>query len=69
MMMMILYRLPQYFDKVEELFISAVRRTWGFSDVKQTEIQTAEALLPEPSSSEVDMAIDKLKRHKPPRID
>ena len=67
--MMILYRLPQYFDKVEELFISAVRRTWGFSDVKQTEIQTAEALLPEPSSSEVDMAIDKLKRHKPPRID
>jgi hypothetical protein len=39
----------------------------GVKDVKQTEIHTA--LLPEPSASEVNMAIEKLKRHKSPGID
>ena len=36
----------------------------GFSDVRQTEIHTAE-----PQVSEVEMAIEKLKRHKLPGID
>ena len=34
------------------------------SNVRQTEIHTAEALAPEPRAFEVEMAIDKLKRPK-----
>ena len=34
-----------------------------------TEILTAEPLLREPSAFEVEMGIDKLKRHKSPSID
>jgi len=34
-----------------------------------TEILTAEPLLHEPSAFEVEMGIDKLKRHKSPSID
>jgi hypothetical protein len=41
----------------------------GVKDVRQTEIYTAEPLVPEPSDSEVEMAIKKLKRHKSPGID
>jgi hypothetical protein len=41
----------------------------GVNDVKQTEVQTAEPLVPEPNDSEVEMAIEKLKRHKSPGID
>ena len=37
-------------------------------DVGQAEIHTAEPLVPEPSSSEVELAIDKLKSHKSPSI-
>jgi len=36
----------------------------GFNDVRQTEIHTAEPLVPEPSAFQVEMAIEKLKRHK-----
>ena len=36
----------------------------GVSDVRQTEIHTAEPLVPEPSIFEVAMATEKLKRHK-----
>jgi len=32
----------------------------GVKDVGQAEIQTAEPLVPEPSASEVELAIDKL---------
>jgi hypothetical protein len=35
----------------------------------ETEIHTAEPLVPEPSSSEVEIAIEKLKRYKSPGID
>jgi hypothetical protein len=38
------------------------------NDVRQTEIHTAKPLVPEPSDSEVEMAIEKLKRHKSPGI-
>ena len=40
----------------------------GVKDVGQAEIHTAEPLVPEPSSSEVELAIDKLKSHKSPSI-
>ena len=35
----------------------------------QTEIHTAEPPVPDPSASEVELAIDKLKGHKSPGID
>jgi hypothetical protein len=35
----------------------------GVNDVRQTEIHTAEPLVPEPSVFEVETAIKKLKRH------
>ena len=41
----------------------------GVIDVRQTEIHTAELLVPEPSDFEVKMAIEKLKSHKSPGID
>jgi hypothetical protein len=36
----------------------------GVNDVRQTKINTAEPLVPEPSSFEVEVAIEKLKRYK-----
>jgi len=39
------------------------------NDVRLTEIHTAEPLVPEPSAFEVEVAIEKLKRHKSPGID
>jgi len=41
----------------------------GVKDVGQAEIHTAEPLVPEPSASEFEVAIDKLKSHKSPGID
>jgi len=41
----------------------------GVKDVRQTELHTAEPLVAEPSAFEVEMAIEKLKRHKSPGID
>ena len=41
----------------------------GVKDVGQAEIHTAEPLVPEPSASEVELAIDNLKSHKSPGID
>ena len=41
----------------------------GVNDVRQTEIHTAEPLVPEPSAFEVELAIEKLKGHKSPGID
>ena len=41
----------------------------GVSDVRQTEIHTAEPQVLESSAFEVEMAIEKLKRHKLPGID
>jgi len=40
----------------------------GVSYIRQTEIQTAEPLLPEPCACEIEMAIEKLRRHKSPVI-
>jgi hypothetical protein len=41
----------------------------GVSDVRRTEVHTAEPLVPEPSAFEVEIAIEKLKRYKSPGID
>ena len=41
----------------------------GVKDVRQAEIHTAEPLVPEPSASEVELTINKLKCHKSPGID
>ena len=39
------------------------------NDVRQTEIHTAEPLVSEPSSSEAELAIEKLQNHKSPDTD
>jgi hypothetical protein len=41
----------------------------GVKDVGQAEIHTAEPLVPEPSASEVELDMEKLKSHKSPGID
>ena len=41
----------------------------GVNDVRQTEIQTGQPLLPEPSAFEFEMSIEKLKRSKSPGTD
>jgi hypothetical protein len=41
----------------------------GVNDVRHTEIQTAEPLLDKTIACELEMAIEKLKRHKSPGID
>ena len=41
----------------------------GTRDVRQTKIHTAEPLVFEPSTFEVEMAIEKVKGHKSPSID
>jgi hypothetical protein len=43
-------------------------RVHGFNDIRQTEIHTAEPLVPGPSASDVDMAIGKIKSYKSPGI-
>jgi hypothetical protein len=54
----ILTRWKNYFSKLLNVH-------WN-NDVKQTEIHSAEPLVPEPSAFEVEMAIGKLKRYKSP---
>ena len=49
----ILLQTPTVFCLVEEPFLSA-------NDIRQTEIHTAEPLVPEPSASDVEMATGKL---------
>jgi hypothetical protein len=55
---------------VEDPFFSAIEytRIW-VNDVSQTEIQTAEPLVPESSAFEFEIAIKNLKRNKSPGID
>jgi len=40
----------------------------GVNDVRKTEIHTAAPLVPEPSASEVELAIEKLESHTSPGI-
>ena len=57
----ILARLRDYFSQLLNVHV--------VHDVRQTETHTAEPLVPEPSTFEVDLAIEKLKSHKSPGID
>jgi hypothetical protein len=41
----------------------------GAGDVRQTEMHTAEPFVPEPSASEVVIAVGKTKRYKSPGVD
>ena len=50
-------------------YSSQIFNMHGVKDVGQAEIHTAEPLIPEPSASEVELAIDKLNSHKLPGID
>ena len=50
-------------------YFSQLFNMHGVKDVGQAEIHTAEPLVSEPSVSEVELAIDKLKSHKSPGID
>ena len=50
-------------------YFSQLFNVHGVKDVGQAEVHTAEPLLLEPSASEVELAIDKLKSHKSPGID
>jgi hypothetical protein len=51
------------FFRWKKLF-SQLFNVHGVSEVKQREIQTAEPLVPEPSTFEVEMAIEEVQRHK-----
>jgi len=53
---------------VEEPCLPADQFTW-VSDVRQTEIRTAEPLVPELSAFEVEMSMVKVKRPKSPGTD
>jgi hypothetical protein len=50
-------------------YLSQLLNIHGFNEVRQAEIHTAEPQVPEPSAFEVELAIEKLKRHKSPGID
>jgi len=50
-------------------YFSQILNVHGVNNVRQKEIHTAEPLVPEPSASEVELAIEKLISHKSPGID
>jgi len=50
-------------------YFSQLFSVHGVKDVGQAEIHTAEPLVTEPSASEVELAIDKIKSHKSSGID
>jgi hypothetical protein len=49
-------------------YFSKLLKVHGVNDVRQTEIHTAEQLVPEPSASEFELATGKVKSHKSPDI-
>jgi hypothetical protein len=49
--------------------VSQLLNVHGVNDVRQTEIHTADPLVPELSTFEVEMVIEKLKSKKLPGID
>jgi hypothetical protein len=48
--------------KIVNRWMNHFRQLLNFQDIRQTEIQTAEAFVPEPIISEFEVAIGKLKR-------
>ena len=53
---------------MKELFLPSIE-VHVVNDVKQTEIHTAEPVVPEPSASDFELAIEKLKSHKSQSVD
>ena len=54
---------------MEETFLSAIECTvHRFNDIRQTEMHTAKPLVPEPSASRFELAIEKLKSYKSPGV-
>lgn len=53
---------------MEELHFSTIN-SHRINSVRQSEIQTAERLAPEPSSSDTDIVTEMLKNHKSPSTD
>jgi len=49
-------------------YFSRLLNVRGINDVRQTEIHTAEPLVPKPSAFEFELAIEKLKSHKSPGV-
>ena len=60
--------LPQYFARWRNHF-SQLLNVHGINGVRQTEIRTAEPLMPESRAFEVEMAIENQKRHVSPGMD
>jgi hypothetical protein len=50
-------------------YFCQVLNVQGMEGIRQIEIQTAEPFMPEPSISEAEVAIGKLKRYKSPGSD
>ena len=50
-------------------FFSRLLNVHGVNDVRQTEIHTAEPPVSEPSTFDIELAIEKLKSHKSPNTD
>jgi len=50
-------------------YFSQLLNVQGVNDGRQTEIHTVEPQVPEPSASEVELVIEKLKSYKSPGID
>ena len=50
-------------------YFSQILNVHAVNDVRQTEIHPAEPLVPEPSASESELAVEKLKSHKSPGVD
>jgi hypothetical protein len=51
--------------KCRNLFSYLLNVVHGVSNVRQTEIHTAEPIVPEPNAFETEMAIEKLKEQSP----
>jgi len=50
-------------------YFSKLLNVHGVNDLRKTEIHTAGPLVPEPSASEFELTIQKLKSHKSPGVD
>jgi len=50
-------------------YFSQLLNAHEVNDIRQAEIHTVEPLVPEPSASEVELSIEKLKNYKSPDID
>jgi hypothetical protein len=48
---------------------SQLLTVYGVNDIRQTDVHTAEPLVPEPNAFEVEMSVQGLKRLKSPGID